>query len=494
MTTPAGNLLDGRFTLPATPDGVLAIHAPGDLDDHVGDFPWSLAHVDEAIAAARRAQPAWAALPQSERNEALRRIKAELQKREGALADAITREVGKPRWESATEVKAVLAKVDVTLDEGLKLIAGFVPSGLAGECRFRPHGLLAVIGPFNFPAHLPNGHILPALAAGNAVLFKPSEVAPGVGQLYAEALHAAGLPAGVFQMVQGARAVGERLSTARGIDGVLFTGSHAVGSAIQAANANQPGKLLALELGGKNGALVCADADLDKALHDTLFSAYVSCGQRCTATSRVFVHESLVERFTERMVALVKGLTIGAPTRADVFMGPLATAGALDRFLLGTSRAVDDGAEVLLASARLEQTPRGHYVSPGLHRLKSVLPDAPYQRDELFGPDLAIGTFSALEEGLAHLDATPYGLAAAVFTKERATFDHAAARLNVGVVNWNAPTVGASSRLPFGGTKNSGNHRPAGLFSTLYCAWPQALMHGPATLDPRTVAPGVNWS
>lgn len=488
-----GNYLDGRFIKPAQPDAELEIRSPANLDDVVGRFPVATSAVDEAVAGANRAKRAWAALPQTERNAAVLRLKEELKKREAGFVDLISREVGKPRWEALTEHKAMVAKADVTLNEGLKLIANFTPPGLSGECRFRPHGVLAVIGPFNFPGHLPNGHILPALAAGNCVVFKPSEVTPGVGQLYAEAVHAAQLPPGVFQLVQGARAVGERLSSIAGIDGILFTGSHAVGSAIQKANAENPGKILALELGGKNCSIVLADADFDKAIYDVLFSAYVTAGQRCSATSRALVHKSLVDRFTARMAELVKGLAVGHPSKPDVFMGPVTTAAGLEKFLAGCEIGEREGAEAIVAAGRLELEHRGHYARPGLHRVREVLPNSRYQREELFGPDLGIYAIDDLDHGIALANAVDYGLTAAVFTRDAAAFEEAANRIEAGVINWNAPTVGSSSRLPFGGLKKSGNHRPAGLFSTLYCAFPIAITRGEATLDRKTVAPGITW-
>jgi succinylglutamic semialdehyde dehydrogenase len=489
-----GNYLDGRFVRPASPDGELEIRSPANLDDVVGRFPVAVAAVDEAVAGANRARQAWAETAQADRNAAVLRLKAELQKREAGFVDLISREVGKPRWEALTEHKAMVAKADVTLNEGLKLIAGFQPSGLSGECRFRPHGVLAVLGPFNFPGHLPNGHILPALAAGNCVVFKPSEVTPGVGQLYAEAVHAAQLPPGVFQLVQGGRAVGERLTTIPGVNGILFTGSHAVGTAIRKANLENPGKILALELGGKNCSLVLADADFDKAVYDVLFSAYVTAGQRCSATSRALVHESLVDRFTARMAELVKGLAVGHPSNPDVFMGPVTTAAGLEKFLVGCESGEREGAEAIVPTGRLELPQRGHYARPALHRVRTPKADSKYQREELFGPDLAIYAIRDLDEGIALANAVDYGLSAAVFTRDAAAFEVCARRIEAGVINWNAPTVGSSSRLPFGGLKKSGNHRPAGLFSTLYCAYAIAITKGEAALDRKTIAPGVKWA
>jgi succinylglutamic semialdehyde dehydrogenase len=491
-----GNYVGGEFGPPFQADaGELVSRSPADLSDEIGRFPTSVADVDKAVGAARAAFRAWSVLPQVERNAAILRLRAELLAREAAFVEVISREVGKPRWEARTELKAMVGKADVTLNEGLRFIAPFTPDSLNGECRFRPHGVLAVIGPFNFPGHLPNGHIMPALAAGNTVVFKPSELTPGVGQLYTEAVHASGFPAGVFNLVQGGRSIGERISIAPGIDGILFTGSQGVGSAIQRVNADRPGKILALELGGKNCSVVLEDADFDKAVYDVLFSAYVTTGQRCSATSRAIVHASLVDRFTDRMATLVGKLKVGHPAKDDTFMGPLISETARAKFLEGCARAKSEGAQAIIEprAYELPEGPLGYYVRPGLHRVTEVRADSAYQREELFGPDLAIYSFQEPEEAIALANAVDYGLTAAVFTGDRLKFDALANRIEAGVINWNAPTVGSSSRLPFGGIKRSGNHRPAGLFSTLYCAYPIAITRGEATLDRRTLAPGVVW-
>ena len=361
--------------------------------------------------------------------------------------------------------------------------------GQAGaECRFRPVGVLAVLGPFNFPVHLPNGHVLPALACGNAVVLKPSDVAPHAAEVYARCLEQAGVPRGVFNLVQGGPAVGAALSAHRDVDGVLFTGSWAVGQAIQKASLGQT-KLLALEMGGKNAAIVLADADPEKAAYDVLFSAFASAGQRCTAASRAIVVGD-ARRFARRIAQLAGQLSIGHPLDAGIFMGPLASPAALDKFEQGIAAAQ---AETLLQARRLQ--PRGLqgcYVSPSVHYVEERRNSA-YEREELFGPDLAVYPAASEEEAVGIANATEYGLAASVHTRDVAAFDRCQRALECGVVNWNAPTVGASGRLPFGGLRRSGNHRPAALWSTLYCAEPVAVLRGAPALDLKTLAPGISW-
>ena len=481
----------GTFAEPQRPEGIIEDRSPADATVVLGRHGWSASQVDRAVEAARAAQPAWSARPLAERAALVRRIGEALRAREEELARAIALDVGKPLWESRAEVQACVAKAAITVEDGLRLVAAFPAPGQAGaECRFRALGVLAVLGPFNFPVHLPNGHVLPALACGNAVVLKPSEIAPHAAELYARCLAEAGVPPGVFNLIQGPGPVGAALAAHAGVDGLLFTGSWAVGQAIQRACLGQT-KLLALEMGGKNAALVLGDADLDKAVYDALFSAFVSAGQRCTAASRLIVEgpPERADALAARIAAAAQRLSIGHPLRDGVFMGPLASDAALAKFLAGSSKAPETVLEPRpLSPGGL----RGSYATPGVHRVRARTGSA-YEREELFGPDLAVYHAASAEEAVEIANATDYGLAASVHTASREAFERCLSRLECGVVNWNAPTVGASGRLPFGGLKRSGSHRPAGLFSPLYCAAPVAILHGEPRLDRSRLAPGVGW-
>jgi succinylglutamic semialdehyde dehydrogenase len=500
------DLIAGRWAEAATPDGELENRSPADLSAVLSRHPWAASQVDAAVLAAREAQPAFAARPATDRAELVRAIGAVLKRHEEELARAIALDVGKPLWEARTEAQACAAKATISADDGLRLVSPFPAPGQTpgevgklqpgmAECRFRPLGVLAVLGPFNFPVHLPNGHILPALACGNAVVFKPSEVAPHAAELYARCLQEAGVPDGVFNLVQGGARTGAVLAAHEQVNGVLFTGSWGVGQAIARATLGQT-KLLALEMGGKNAALILEDADLDKALYDTLFSAFVSAGQRCTAASRAIVvgEPARADAFARRIASLAARLKVGHPLDDGVFMGPLASEAALLKFEQGQPGPQKaQTVETVLASRRVE--PRGlHgcYITPGVHRVHQRTGSA-YEVEELFGPDLAVHAAASVDEALQIANATAYGLAASVHTASRETFERCLRDLECGVVNWNAPTVGASGRLPFGGLKRSGNHRPAALWSTLYCSAPVAVLTGEATLDPKKLAPGVTW-
>jgi succinylglutamic semialdehyde dehydrogenase len=486
------DLVGGTFAEPGRADGAIEDASPADLSRSLGRFPWALDQVDSAVEAARRGARTMAGMLPEARAALVRKIGAVLAAHGEELARAIALDVGKPLWEARTEVSACVSKAAVTVEDGLRLVAPFpAPGQENASCRFRPLGVLAVLGPFNFPVHLPNGHILPALACGNAVVFKPSEVAPHAAEAYARCLVEAGVPPGAFNLVQGPGPVGARLAAHPGVDGVLFTGSWRVGLEIERATHGQT-KLLALEMGGKNAAIVLRDADLDKAVYDVLFSAFVSAGQRCTAASRLIVEgpEDRADRLAARVASLASRLSVGHPFDEGVFMGPLASEAALLRFEAGIAEAP---AETVLAPRRLSPRGlRGCYLSPSVHRVRAPSGTA-YEREELFGPDLAVYGAPDEDAAIALANATEYGLAASVHTASKDAFERCLARLECGVVNWNAPTVGASGRLPFGGLKRSGNHRPAALFSTLYCAAPIAVMSGPGSLDRGRLAPGVAW-
>jgi succinylglutamic semialdehyde dehydrogenase len=462
-----GNYIDGRFVVPAAPEAALRSVSPADLDDLVGEFPVSVQHACEAIGAAHAALPAWRRLAASERAGHLRAFAERVKARRDELAVAIARSIGKPLWEARTEVDAVVAKVDITLGPGLEAIAPKELPADKAAVRHRPVGVLVVLGPFNFPAHLPNGHFVPALATGNTVVFKPSERAPEVGEILAECMHEAGLPPGVFNVVQGDGRLAAALVEDGRVDGVCFTGSTGVGQRILEASAKYPGRMIALELGGSNAAIVTADADLRHAAREIAFSAFVTAGQRCTATSRVYVEHAALEGLTAELERLARGLRVGYPGEPDVFLGPIIDEAARTRALARVP-AFERTHEVRVAPVAVEvEGVRGAYLSPGLFvaRARTVAMTA----EEFFAPLLLVQGVDGDEVAVAHANASPYGLAAGVFCATEERFERIAAELEVGICNWNRGTVGSSSRLPFGGVKASGNHRPAGLASTLYC-------------------------
>jgi succinylglutamic semialdehyde dehydrogenase len=330
-------------------------------------------------------------------------------------------------------------------------------------------------------------------------VFKPSEKTPFVGQLMAECFHEAGFPPGVFNLIQGEKEVGRRLCVHDRVDGVLFTGSYEVGTRIKQDTLTQHWKLLALEMGGKNSAIVWDDADLDLALYETLVGAFVTTGQRCSATSRIIVHNSILEQFVERFHARAKAFTIGNPFD-NPFMGPLVENGSVDRYMKFLGIAQREGCELVMRGKSLEASSlgyQGNYVTPSVCWVKNATLEGSkksvYQQTELFAPNVAILGVSSVEEAIAQANCTQYGLVASVFTKNKKVYDQCFDGLEMGLVNWNKATVGASSRLPFGGFKKSGNHFPTAVSATLYCTAPVAALE---VAEPKAVSPmpGLNWS
>jgi len=463
-------------------------------------------HVGAAVKAATAAFPAWNRWGREGRFNVLKRF-AELCKSSAPkMAELICDETGKAMWEAKGEAAALASKVDITLDAsavgGMRRVEGYeleLTPERAGRTWFRPHGVMAVVGPFNYPAHLPNGHIVPALAMGNTVVFKPSDKAPGVGQLLvellAEALVKEGAPdrgRGVINLVQGGADIASSLVTHEGPDGILFTGSWPVGRRILEANLDRPGRIVALEMGGNNAAVVMDDADLRQAVIEVVRCAFNTTGQRCTCTRRVIVHESVADAFLRAACLCASQLVVGDPRSTQpVFMGPIISSAARDSVLNFETRARKAGAQVVLEAAPVRVAREGTgtdgwYVSPGVmlvDRFTGVgatgAAGAGFDAgcdEEVFAPLLRMTTVASLDEAIEQCNATRYGLAASIFTRSQESAERFLAEARAGCVNINAGTAGASSKLPFGGLGLSGNHRPAASFSLDYCAYPVAGM------------------
>ncbi|MRG96330.1 aldehyde dehydrogenase family protein [Polyangium spumosum] len=482
------DLLEGQWV--PLPGDALTSRSPARPAEVVWQGSPAPAHADAAVAAARRALSAWAALPAERRFSALRRFRDLCKARAAEMARLISDETGKALWDARAEADLLAAKVDITLDAsehgGLRRVSGFeitLSPSRTGRAWFRPHGVMAVLGPFNFPAHLPNGHIIPALALGNTVVFKPSDKAPAVGQTLAawlsEALVAEGAPPGVLNLVHGGASVASRLVANPDIDGVLFTGSWPVGRHIMEASLDFPGRILALEMGGNAPSVVLPDADLRQAAIEVARSAFVSTGQRCTCTRRLVVHGAVAERFVRTIEAIASRLRVGDPLAdPQPFMGPIISAEARAGVLAAQERFAGGGAEVRLAARALPDASGGHYVSPGIVRVDrfTLAEEGPGADVEVFGPLLRYVVVDSLEEAIAQANTTRFGLAASIFTKDPGAIERFLAEARAGCVNVNTGTAGASSKLPFGGVGLSGNHRPAGSFSLDYCAYPVAGM------------------
>ncbi|MFN8791165.1 MAG: succinylglutamate-semialdehyde dehydrogenase [Bdellovibrionales bacterium] len=494
-----GDFIRGHFRHVERPELEIKDLSPADLNDVVGVFPVVHAHVEEACAAAREAYPAWASLDIEERKKYLFRLKELFIGHEAEMAELISRDTGKPLWDSLTEAKNLSNKIDITINFSLKLIAeeriqNATPN-VDGVIRHKSRGVMAVLGPFNFPAHLPNGHIVPALLAGNTIVFKPSEQTPAVGQFYAELVEKAQFPPGVFNLVQGDAESGRRLVVDDMIDGILFTGSYEVGLKIKQETLTHYWKILALEMGGKNATVVWDDADYGKALYETLVGSYLSSGQRCSGTSRIILHEKIADRFIEDFYQASKRLSIGHWSE-NPFMGPLINSGAVDKYVRFQEIANRENCESLMRGKVLDLKHKGYYVTPSIHLVKKFDPQSVYQKSEIFGPNVAVYTVKSFDEAMTIVNSTGYGLVMALFSKNQDLYQQALLQARVGLLNFNRTTNGASSRLPFGGMGKSGNDRPSAHYAIQYCTVPVASLEDPTSFDGTKALPGMNldWS
>jgi succinylglutamic semialdehyde dehydrogenase len=434
------------------------------------------AEVDAALARARVAFPAWAALPNDKRVEKIRAFKAMLEANKQRLAETICRETGKPRWEGLAEAGSMIGKVDISITAQEER-AGERRSDLAfGQAvlRHRPHGVMAVLGPFNFPGHLPNGHIVPALLAGNTVVFKPSEMTPAVGALMAECWAGAGLPEGVFNLVQGARETGEAL-VAGAIDGLLFTGSAGAGAHFRRIFADRPDVILALELGGNN-PLVCWDGDIAETAAIVAQSSFVTTGQRCSCARRIIVPDNAWGReLIDAVEDLAKRMVIGAwDDEPAPYIGPLISAAAAASAKDRADSLVVRGAREVRSFKVLDcRSPEGipsAFVRPAILDVTGVdVPD-----EEIFAPVAQVTRVGSFDEAMASANNTRFGLSAGLVSTDDALWERFVREIRAGVVNRNRPTTGAAGSMPFGGLGDSGNHRPSAYYAADYCAFPVA--------------------
>ncbi len=491
-----GSFIDGKFTKSSRKDESWSLNSPADFEDHLFDISVAFEDVDLACESAKKAFVSWSALSIDERIKFLRKLEAVFIQNKNEIAHVISRETGKPTWEALTEATALASKIKITIENSADLIResrieNAIPN-VEGVIRFKPKGVLAILGPFNFPAHLPNGHFVPALLLGNTVIFKPSDKTPAVGQIIAEMFSKAEFPAGVFNMIQGQAETGKRLAKHNLVDGVLFTGSYDVGLKIKKDTIEHYWKNLALEMGGKNASIIWDDADMDKAVYESVIGSYLTAGQRCSCTSRIFLHEKIYDQFLDKFKKISSKLKIGHWNENN-FMGPLITDESMQRYLRFQDIALREGSEALLQGQRLDLKKKGFYVTPSAHLVNKFDKESVYQKSEIFGPDVAIYKVNDLEDTFNKVNSSDYGLVASIFTKNKTHFDHALQKLDVGLLNWNRTTNGASSKLPFGGTKKSGNGMPSAHFAVYYCSTPIASLEDKTAFDKSQIMPGMTW-
>lgn len=449
------------------------------------------AQVDQAVGAARQASQRWIDTPLAKRIEYIQAFAGQLTDHRQQLAETISRETGKPRWESLTEVAAMISKIDASIAafEQRCPTSNRELKGMAGWTRFKPHGVVAVLGPFNFPGHVPNGHMVPALLAGNTLIFKPSEKTPLVAQQTVDLWHAAQLPSGVLNLLQGGRRTGTALSEHRDLDGLYFTGGCVAGQALQRLFADRPSAILALEMGGNNPLVVHDVSNVTAAAYTTIQSAYLTAGQRCTCARRLVVPAgSAGDMFIEQLAHMTKTIRVGLYTLdPEPFMGPLIDAEAAAHVLDAQRQLVGRGGRPLVECRMIESCDA--MLSPGLIDVTNI---ESRLDEETFGPLLQIVRVIDFDHAIAEANNTAYGLVAALLCDRRSLYEQFFHQVRAGLINWNRPTTGASGYLPFGGIGKSGNHRPAGYFAADYCSYPVASLESDSLVMPEQPVPGVD--
>ncbi|MAD03602.1 MULTISPECIES: succinylglutamate-semialdehyde dehydrogenase [unclassified Pseudoalteromonas] len=446
--------------------------------------------VADAIKAARNAQLDWADMTLEQRIVILENFAAELKEHSEEFATIIARETGKPLWETRTEVGAMTGKIAISIrayNERTGTTENPMP-GAKAFIRHKPHGVVAVFGPYNFPGHLPNGHIVPAILAGNTVVFKPSELTPHVAEFTLKLWLKAGLPAGVINLVQGEVDTGIALASHQDIDGLFFTGSSNTGHLLHKQFAGHPGKILALEMGGNNPLVVKDVADVSAAVHDIIQSGFITSGQRCTCSRRLFIENSANgDAILEKLIAATKQIKVADSFSEDQpFMGAMISEKAALGMVAAQQQLLDMGATSLVELKHLE--PGTGFVSPGIIDVTAVedMPD-----EEHFGPLIKVYRYTDFDSAINEANNTSFGLSAGLLSDDSNDYQHFLKRIRAGIVNWNRPITGASSAAPFGGIGASGNHRASAYYAADYCAYPVASVEAEKVNLPQTLAPGL---
>jgi succinylglutamic semialdehyde dehydrogenase len=447
--------------------------------------------VNQAITSARSAFESWSTISFEARVKVVTKFAELLGENKEALANTISLETGKPRWETLGEVGAMIGKINISLNaynERTGTVENPMPGGKA-FIRHKPHGVVAVFGPYNFPGHLPNGHIVPALIAGNTIVFKPSELTPKVAEEMIKTWQAAGLPTGVINLVQGEVETGKALASNKMIDGLFFTGSSATGHLLHEQFGGQPGKILALEMGGNNPLIVKDVSDIKAVVHDIIQSAFVTTGQRCTCARRLFIEKGEQgDAIMSQLIEATKALVIGYYDDEDQpFIGSMISEKAALSLVDAQQKLLDLGATSLLTLKHLEKDTG--FISPGIIDVSDIIADIP--DEEYFGPLLKVYRYTDFDAAINEANNTGFGLSAGLLCDSEELYNHFFTRIRAGIVNWNKPITGASSAAPFGGIGASGNHRASAFYAADYCAYPIASVEAEKVSLPAALSPGI---
>ena len=442
-----------------------------------------------ASAAAHQALSFWSSLSFKQRAHYTKEFAQQVEKNRAQIAQLIALETGKPLWESQTEVTAVIGKISLSIQAYQERTwPKETPSADANAClRFKPQGVVAVLGAFNFPAHLSNGHIVPALLAGNTILYKPSEQTPAVAELIMQCWHDSGLPAGVLNCLQGDATCGKTLLS-QDIQGVYFTGSYPTGLRIHQKFSQRPEVILALEMGGNNPLVIDEISNLNGAVYQTILSTLITSGQRCTCARRVMIPNSHQgDEFLQRFLKACASVRVSPfDNQPEPFMGPVISHVQALKHLHAQKKLIESGGESLLPMRLLAEYTG--LLSPGVIDMTQVNnpPD-----EEIFAPFVQVYRYDDFEQAIQLANQTRYGLCAGLLSDNEPHYQQFYRFVRAGLINWNRPTTGAASSLPFGGVGLSGNHRPSAFFAADYCSYPVASMEQPLLNTPAQLLPGI---
>lgn len=438
------------------------------------------AQVDQAFMAATQAFADWSRKPIADRIAYVRAYKQQLESAKNEIAKLISLETGKALWDSTGEVGAMIGKIELSISSYEARTGSNISETAFGRAslRHRPHGVMAVLGPFNFPGHLPNGHIIPALIAGSTIVFKPSELTPAVGEMLCQLWENVDLPAGVINLVQGARETGAAILDHSALSGVLFTGSAKTGAFIHKKFGGRPEIMLALEMGGNNPLVIWEATDVEATANLAVQSAFITSGQRCTCARRILVPKGKIgDEIVAAIAAQIDKLNISEwDSNPAPFMGTLISEHAADMVLRDQQSHLQAGAKAIRLAKRLNWSNAA--ISPGLLEMG----ETSVADEETFGPLAQVYRVSSFENALSMANDTRFGLAAGLISDNEDLWDQFTETIHAGIVNFNRPTTGASSALPFGGPGISGNHRPGAWYAADYCAWPMASQTAPAAV------------
>lgn len=447
--------------------------------------------VSNTLEAAEHAFNAWASLPIANRIAYLKRFAENLNAAVEVLTETISKETGKPLWESKNEVYAMIGKIDISIDAYHKRCPEITHQQprASSFTRHKPYGVIAVLGPFNLPGHLPNGHIIPALLAGNTIVFKPSEFTPLVAEVMLHCWEQADLPPGVLNMIQGGRETGRALVNHPKVNGLFFTGSWETGRILAELFSKHLEKILVLEMGGNNPLIVSQVSDFKAAAFTTIQSAFVTAGQRCSCARRLIVLEKpQTDVFIAELINMTKSIKVGPYTNIpEPYMGPVISEAAASH-LLAAQEALKMLGGIPLVEMHLQKIDTA-LLSPGIMDVTRV---AQRPDEEIFGPFLQIIRVPNFEAAIQEANHTRYGLTAGLLSDNEEEYHEFFRRIHAGIINWNAPLTGASSSAPFGGIGRSGNHRPSAYYAADYCSYPVASIESSELRLPPNLPSGIH--